>query len=719
MALAALRPSNLPVTGLRPLWKLLLPFLPALATAGEAPRPPSPVLETVEVSATRLRGVPDLDVPASVATVQMDPDGNQPQIEITEMLAGIPGVTALDRQNYAQDTQLSIRGFGARATFGVRGLRLFADGIPASMPDGQGQLSHFSVMGADRLQVMRGPFSALYGNSSGGVVQMWSKPGEAGDPTRLRATYGSYDARSLGAQTLGKAGFLDYNVALSRFQTDGYREHSAARRDSANARLGFDVGERRTLSLVVNYLDLPDAQDPLGLTPADWRADPSQATPVAILFNTRKSVDQLQGGMVFEQGIGDAQTLRAMGYYGSRQVEQFLAIPPAAQANPLNSGGVVDLDSDYYGADLRWNWQGSLGALPAEFTVGLNADRQRQLRRGYENFVGTTLGVKGALRRDELNTVGNFDQFAQLWLQLTDRWSLLAGLRHSEVSFDSDDRYITASNPDDSGSTDYSDFSPVAGIMFRPIPSLRTYVSIGRGFETPTFNELSYRADGGAGLAFDLKPSTGQNYELGVKWRAAAGVALDAALFQADTDDELAVVRNTGGRSSFRNVGSARRRGLETSVYWSITPQWGLDLAYTWLDAEFTSDYQVCVVAGCTVPNVTVPAGSPIPGVPEHQGQLRLNWTPGAWAAALEAVGSSGLVANDIATVSSPGYLLFNAEAGRNWTFGQSQLRVFARLENLLDKTYVGSVIVNEGNGRFFESGPDLTATLGAQWLWN
>jgi iron complex outermembrane receptor protein len=703
----------------RPLWTLLLPCLPAIAAAGEPPRASSQTLDTVEVSATRLRGVADIDVPASVATVQVDPYGNQPQVEVTELLAGIPGVTALDRQNYAQDTQLSIRGFGARATFGVRGLRLYADGIPASMPDGQGQLSHFSVMGADRMQVMRGPFSSLYGNSSGGVVQLWSKPGEAGDPTRVRATWGSFDARSLGAQTLGKVGLLDYNLALSRFETDGYREHSAARRDSANARLGFDVGERRTLSVVLNYMDLPDAQDPLGLTPDDWRADPRQATPVAIQFNTRKSVDQMQGGIVFEQGFGEAQTLRAMGYYGNRKVEQFLAIPPGAQANPLNSGGVVDLDSDYYGADLRWNWQGTFGGLPAELTVGLNADRQRQQRRGYENFVGTTLGVKGALRRDETNTVGNFDQFAQLWLQLSDRWSLLAGVRHSEVSFESDDHYITPGNPDDSGSKDYGDTAPVAGVMFRPIPTLRTYFSIGQGFETPTFNELSYRADGGPGLAFDLEPATSRNYELGIKWRASGSLAVDAAVFRADTDDELAVARNTGGRSSFQNVASARRRGFESSVTWAIAEDWSVDLAYTWLDARFTSDYLVCVTAGCTVPNVLVPAGSRIPGVPEHQGLLRLGWAPGAWSVALEATGVSGLVANDIATVQSPGYLLLNAEAGRNWDIGSSQLRVFTRLDNLLDKKYVGSVIVNEGSGRFFESGPEFAAMIGAQWRWN
>ncbi|MDR2216604.1 MAG: TonB-dependent receptor [Nevskiaceae bacterium] len=700
---------------LRHSWTLLICCLPVLSAAAESD---NSSLDTVEVSATRLRGVPDIDVPASVATVRMSPDDNQPQVEVTELLSGIPGVTALDRQNYAQDTQLSIRGFGARATFGVRGLRLYADGIPASMPDGQGQVSHFSMMGADRIQVMRGPFSALYGNSSGGVVQIWSKPGEEGDPTRLRATYGSFDTWTLGAQTLGKVGLMDYNIALSHFDTGGYRDHSAAERTTGNVRLGFDIGERRSLSLVVNVIDLPDAQDPLGLTVEDWRADPQQATAVAEQFNTRKSVSQTQGGLVFEQGFGEAQTLRLMGYYGNRAVEQFLAIPATAQVNALHSGGNVVLDSDYYGGDARWNWQGTFGSMPAELTVGVNTDRQRQLRRGYENFVGAQLGVRGAIRRNEINTVSNFDQFAQLWLQLTDRWSLLAGARHSKVTFDSDDRYIVGTNPDDSGRKSYSDTAPVAGVMFHPIESLRAYASIGKGFETPTFNELSYRADGGAGLAFDLKPAVSRNYELGVKWRPSSGVAIDAALFQADTDDELAVARNTGGRSSYRNVGAARRRGFETSVNWPLAQHWNAELAYTWLDASFTSNYLICVVAGCTVPDVTVPSGSPIPGVPEHEGLLRVNFTPNAWTLALEATGSAGLVANDNATVASPGYVIFNAEAGRSWEFGNSQLRVFTRLENLLDRKYVGSVIVNEGNSRFFESGPDFSAMIGAQWSW-
>jgi iron complex outermembrane recepter protein len=695
--------------------------LVAMGSTAAEPGAGQEELETIEISAARLRSVNELDVPASISTVKVDPDSNRAQTNVTEMLSGIPGVTALDRQNYAQDTQLSIRGFGARATFGVRGLRMYADGIPATMPDGQGQLSHFSLLGADRIQIMRGPFSALYGNSSGGVVQIWSSPGSDEPSARLRATVGSYGARSVGAQTLGTAGPVDYNLALSRFQTDGYRDHSAARRDSVNARLGFDIGARRELSLVLNYVDIPSAQDALGVTLADWRVNPRQTASVATQFNTRKSVQQMQAGVVFEERFGDGNTLHAMAYGGNREVVQYLAIPQATQTSATHSGGVVDLDSDYRGGDLRWSWEGSLGGRALEFTLGGNFDVQQQLRRGYNNFVGTSLGVRGALRRDETNRIEALDEFAQAWWQLSDRWSVLAGLRHSEVRFRSTDRYIVAGtpgNPDDSGARRYGDTTAVGGLMLRATQSLRLYASVGDGFETPTFNELSYRADGGAGLAFNLLPTASRAYEIGAKWRPVIGLALDAAVFRADTDQELVVARNAGGRSSFRNVDNARREGFEAALKLPLGANWQIEAAYTALQATFRSSFQVCAGVPCITPNVTVGAGSRIPGVPRQQGQLRLSWSPGPWNAALELNGSSDINVNDIGTVRAPGYGIWHAEFGRNWLLGNSVVRGFARLENLLDKTYVGSVIVNEGNSRFIETGSDRTASIGLQWRW-
>jgi len=698
----------------------LLALLACSASAyAQSPDSDPVTLDRIRVQATRLIGVDDFDTPASVNTVELRDNDNGNAVNVSDALGGVPGLLARDRQNYAQDTQLSIRGFGARSTFGVRGVRLFSDGIPASMPDGQGQLSHFNALGGERIEIMRGPFSALYGNSSGGVVQLWSAEGKESDPWRIRATAGSEDAYTLGAQLRGANGDLGYNIAASRFDTQGYRDHSAAQRDSLNARFDFRLDPSRKLTLMLNHIDLPDADDPLGLTRAQYWADPRQATSVATQFDTRKSVRQSHGGLTYEQQVGDAQNWRAMVYAGRRAVEQFLALPVAAQANPLNAGGVIDLDSDYGGADLRWSWRGELTSKLFEFTAGANVDRQDQARRGYENFIGGTLGVKGALRRDESNRVRNVDQFAQAWWRFAPRWSLLAGVRHSEVEFDALDHYVTANNPDDSGSVRYRDTTPVAGLMFAPGEALRVYVSAGRGFETPTFNELGYRADGGAGLAFDLQPAISRNLELGMKWRGEGDARLEAALFRADTDDELAVVRNVGGRSSFRNVGRARRQGFETSFETALSDRWRLQLAYTWLDATFRSAYLVCTGAGCTVPATPVAAGSRIPGVARQQFFGRLQWRWSAWSAAAEAEGVSEVVVNDMASESAPGYFLLHLEAAREWSFSAGGLRAFARIDNALDRNYIGSVIVNEGNGRFYEPGPGRTFLVGAQWKWS
>jgi iron complex outermembrane receptor protein len=671
-------------------------------------------LDAVEVQATRVRGVQPFDLPASVTVVGTS--ANRPGVQISEMTQTIPGLVARDRQNYAQDTQLSLRGFGARSTFGVRGVRLYADGIPASMPDGQGQASHFNLLGGDRIEVLRGPFSALYGNSSGGVMQLWSEEGTEDTQFRAEASAGPDNAWNAGARVLGKQGPVGYNLSVSRFETDGVRAHSAARRDSANLKLGIDLGAGGRLDLVGNFLDMPEAQDPLGLTWAQVQADPTQATPQADTFNTRKSVRQSQAGAVWTKNLTEAQQLRVMAYGGQREVIQYLAIPAATQGNPLHAGGVIDLDSHYGGADARWSWNGALAGKPFDITIGGNVDRQRQHRTGYENFVGSTLGVRGNLRRNERNEVENADGFAQAYWKFAPRWSVLAGLRYSTVEFTSRDHYIVGRNPDDSGSARYHDTTPVAGLVFAPNDALRFHVSAGRGFETPTYNELGYRADGGAGLAFDLQPAISRNVELGMKWRAQAGHTLEAALFRADTDDELAVATNSGGRSTYRNVGQARRQGAEVATHLALAQDWTLDAAYTWIDATFRSDFLACSGTPCTVPSTPIAAGTRIPGIPEQQLFARLQWQHGAWSAAVEGLGMSSVTVNDNGSEDAPGYGLMNLELAHTWRFGGSSLRAWTRLENVFDRTYIGSVIVNDGNGRYYEPGPDRGLWVGLRF---
>lgn len=674
----------------------------------QAPAASPTTLDAVVVEATRLRTVPAFDTPASTATIDLEGERSTADADVSEALRGVPGLLARDRQNLAQDTQLSIRGFGARATFGVRGLRLYADGIPASMPDGQGQLSHFSLAGAERIEVLRGPFSALHGNSSGGVVSIHSADGQAGDPWRLRATVGNDGTWTGAARLLGGNDVVGYNLSLSRLDTDGWRDHSAARRDVANLKLGFELGERRRLDLVLNHVDIPEARDPLGLTAQQMREDPRQAVANAYVYDTRKSVRQSQAGAVFEQGFGQAQALRLSAWGGDREVTQVLPIPPAPQRNPLHSGGVIDLDNRYAGYDARWSWSGALAGRPLELAAGLSGERQRQHRRGFENFVGESLGVRGTLRRDERNEVESDDLYAQAWWRFAPRWSLLLGARRSEATFTSRDHYVTAGNPDDSGRVDYAETSPVAGITFAPSEHLRIYASAGRGFETPTFNELSYRADGGAGLAFGLHPAVSDNLELGMKWRTPAGALLEAALFRADTDDEIAVAANVAGRSSYRNAGSARRQGVELSWWQPLGEAWDLQLAATQLEAEFRSG---------AADTGAIAAGRRIPGVPERHAFARLQWNDGgAWSAALEAEAMGDVMVNDAGTGSAAGYGLLHVEASRRWPTAAGPLRVFARVDNLLDRDHVGSVIVNEGNGRFYEPGSGRTWLLGLEW---
>ncbi|MCX7034322.1 MAG: TonB-dependent receptor, partial [Arenimonas sp.] len=468
---------------------LLAPWL-ADAQDGASAAQGTAVLEPVNVTATR-REASVFDTPAAVSVRAM-PEAS-PGLNLSEALQGIPGLLVRDRQNYAQDTQLSIRGFGTRASFGIRGLRVYVDDIPATQPDGQSQLSHANLASAQRVEVLRGPFSALYGNSSGGVVQVFSGDGEAPGEAVFGAAAGEGGDWRVSAGL--RSAWRDVGVVagLSTLRAEGFRPQSAAERRSFNARLHWPLaGGGTTQSLVLNHFDSPLAQDPLGLSRAQFDADPFQTTPQAIAFDTRKRVRQSQMGWTGQQARSGGVTLRALAYAGTRAIEQYLAIPVAVQANPLNSGGVVGLDSDFGGGELRVSGDATLAGRALAWTAGAGWEGLGQQRRGYENFVGSQLGVRGALRRDERNRVASFDQFAQADWRLAEHWSLLAGLRHSRVRFDSDDRYVTAGNPDDSGAASFSRWTPVAALQWRASPHLNLHASVGSGFETPTLVEMAY-----------------------------------------------------------------------------------------------------------------------------------------------------------------------------------------------------------------------------------
>ncbi len=655
--------------------------------------------DAVVVTATRAPQ-PSLQVPASVDRIPGEEirEGRS-QVNLSESLGRVPGIVVQNRQNYAQDLQISSRGFGARSTFGVRGIRLIADGIPATMPDGQGQAATFSLSSAERIEVLRGPFSSLYGNASGGVISIETRDGPQTPTGEAALTLGSYDSWRAGLLFGGQWGALNAIGDLSRFKTDGYRDHSAATRDHLNAKLRYRLNSDTALTLVANSLRQPDTEDPLGLDRAMFEADPRQVHPNALLFNTRKTVNQDQLGTTLSHRLGQGR-LEATLYGGERFVEQFLAIPLFVQnASPTHSGGVVNLDRGYGGGALRY----STDLAAVKLSVGIEHERMDERRKGFNN----ENGVAGVLRRDEDNEVTSTDVYAQAEWRFTERWSLHGGVRHSRVRFTSDDHFIAAGNPDDSGARSFRATTPVAGLLYRASPTLSLYGNLGRGFETPTFVELAYRSGGLTGLNLDLDASRSRHAELGAKAIVASLLRINAALFDIATEKEIVVEQNTGGRATFKNAGHTDRNGVELGVETLFGGAFEARLAYTYLKAVFRESF----ASGA----VSVPAGSLLPGVPRSQLYGELRYRRESFYAQLEALRRSRVAVNDQNSEFADGFSVLNAVAGLAQEAGRWRLTEFVRIDNLADRNYAGSVIVNDGNGRYYEPSPRRNMTVGIQ----
>ncbi|HBQ5546870.1 TonB-dependent receptor PqqU [Klebsiella pneumoniae] len=685
---------------------LLLPLIAAAQAADE---------QTMVVTAAPTT-VSELDTPAAVSVVNGDEMRQAaPRVNLSESLGAVPGLQVQNRQNYAQDLQLSIRGFGSRSTYGVRGLRIYVDGIPATMPDGQGQTSNIDIGSVDTIEVLRGPFSALYGNSSGGVINVTSQTGTQPPTVEASSYYGSFGTWHYGMKATGavgdgsRAGDVDYTVSTNRFTTHGYRDHSGARKNLANARLGVRINDVSKQTLLLNSVDIK-ANDAGGLTADEWRDNPRQS-PRGDQYNTRKNTRQTQAGLRYERQLSAQDDLSVMMYAGERETTQFQSIPRAPQLKPSHAGGVIDLTRHYQGIDTRLTHRGEL-LVPVTLTAGLDYENMSERRKGYENFVmvngAPQYGEQGALRRNERNLMWNVDPYLQTQWQLTDKLSLDAGVRYSSVWFDSNDYYITPGNGDDSGDASYHKWLPAGSLKYALTDAWNVYLSAGRGFETPTINELSYRSDNQSGLNFGLKPSTNDTVEIGSKTRIGNGL-FTAALFQTNTDNEIVVDSSSGGRTSYKNAGKTRRQGMELGLDQQFGESWRLKAAWTWLDATYRTN--VCDDASCN--------GNRIPGIARNMGYASFGYQPEqGWYAGSDIRYMSDIMANDENTAKAPSWTVVGLTTGYKWSYGRMDMDLFGRIDNLFDREYVGSVIVNESNGRYYEPAPGRNYGIGLNLAW-
>ncbi len=681
--------------------RLCIAVLCALATTCANAVDNEKTLDAVVISGSWVEVSP-FDVPYSVDGVRLDSnDGLGMRVNVSEVLGSVPGVVVQNRQNYAQDLQISVRGFGARAAFGVRGVKLISDGIPATNPDGQGQAATFNLDTAERIEVLRGPFATVYGNHAGGVIQLFSRDGKGAPRMRGSVYAGENGTYKLGVGAEGENNGIGFVLDTSRFETDGERHYSAARRDQSFAKITLAPDEDSKLTLLVNSLHQPDTEDPLGITWATYQRDENDVEPIALQYRTRKSIDHLQGGASYERRFGEDR-LQVQAYAGERKVIQYQSIPKAAQSSPIQAGGIIDFDRNFHGLGLRWIAQRDIGAGKLTLTTGVDYDSAEDDRQGYQNFIGNELGVKGALRRDEINTVTSTDPYIQANWRLND-WDWSLGVRHSNVRFKVKDHYIVGANGDDSGSGRYRKTTPAVGVLWRATPLLNLYVSLGTGFETPTLGEIAYSPTGGFNLG--LEPSTSRQFEVGLKAYVGENTRVNLAAFQINTDDEIVVAGASGGRSFYTNAGKTLRQGFELALETELTRSVSARAALTVMRATYDEAF------------ADVPKDNDIPGVPQVSAWGELAWKPVAGlTTAMEAVYRSEVEVNDANTdKAAPAYTLFNLrlvteqESGP-WTFSQT-----VRLDNVFDRKHISSVIIGDRNGRYYEPGPGRNVYAGVQ----
>lgn len=679
-------------------------------------------LSPIVVTATR-QEQNSFDLPIAIDVVEKKniQDG-QLQMNLSESLIRVPGITAQSRTQQAQDPQISSRGFGARSSFGVRGIRVYVDGIPLTMPDGQGQPGVVDLSAIKSIEVMRGPFSSLYGNSSGGVIQMFTEDAPVKPIVGATTMFGSYNTKRNVMEAAGQLEGLEYMLNISNFESDGYRANSSSNKQMATAKFKFNLNEDTKVTTLVNWFD-QEAQDPLGLDRARAfsSATRDKVVPAALFANTSVKRDHTQIGFNIEHALNAQNKISFIPYVGTRKNAQILTTSATATTLLTTNARLSQIDREFYGADLRWDNQGKLGALPYQVSLGLNYGKSTDNRR--DTNVLSLGKPASALNRLENNISTNFDQYLQGKLSLTPNVDLNAGVRHTKVQLDVQDNFITGtgSNGNNSGSVEYQKTTPVIGAIWKLTEALNLYANFGKGFETPTFVEAAFD-NVTSGVAskpnLSLKAAESRNIELGAKAFITDNIRTNLTVFRIDTDNEIVTRQTVSGRSSYQNAGGTKRTGAEASIDANLEHNFTAFASYTLLNAKFEDPFATVIDAAGTIG--TVNAGNRIPGTYKSQiyGELAWKYPALNFFSALEGRHNSEVYVNDINSDKAPSYTIFNIRAGFEQNLTQWRFKEYIRIENITDKDYIGSVRVNDGNRLFFEpaAGRNYLLGLSAQY---
>ncbi len=680
--------------------------------------------EPVIVTATRTRK-PALKTPYAINQLNRhEIREGEKLISLETALQPIPGLFVNNRQNFALGDRISMRGIGARASFGVRGIKIIVDGIPLTMPDGQTQLSNLDLASAGEIEVLRGPSASLYGNGAGGLIRIQTET--ATDRTftfEPQLTTGSNGLLRLQGKISGSLGFHNYLLNVNHVQSDGYRGHSAAKFWKLNGVGRHNLSKKMHLTTVINYYNAPYLLNPSSLTKTDALKNPTKSRFFVRQQGAGEQIDQVQGGITFRYTPGKQQEFKVTAYAITRNL-----------LNPI-PGRIIELDRTAVGLRTSWHRQDSLGNFPLEWTIGTDIEIQNDNRSEYENMgipsdklqnlegeaILNAIQYGRSLLQQEENVLGIGPFIHTDWL-LHPKWRLTLGGRFDSYRFKINDQF-REDGSDDSGTITMQQFSPMAGLVFEISSNRFWYLNFTTAFQTPTTTELSNRPDGSGGLNPNLQPVDIISYELGVKriipdWE----IQYQAAVYFMQLNDMLIPFQSSEAEQEeifYRNAGRSQNTGAELFLNWSPSRHLDIDLSYTHMDFKF-EDYQVLHTQNNQHEFINL-TGNQIPGVPKQRFYMGIKYSHISEAfVKIQFNWVDEYFANDFngpppdndkpqSNYINDAYSTIDIRLGKYWHLSNTGIKFFLGVDNLLDERYNSSIIPNAFGARFFEPAPGQT----------
>jgi iron complex outermembrane recepter protein len=640
------------------------------------------VLPEVEVKVGKLIG----SVPYSISTLTVAPSMHQAS-SINEYLSSFAGIFTWSAINYAQDTRLSSRGFGARSAFGIRGVKIITDDLPDSSPDGQAQMDNIDFASLSKIELLRGPQSGMYGNNSGGVLNIYTV--DLDKPSGMSAAYshGSYGFRQLRLAANYNRNRLKASIGYNRTNVDGFREWSAFENNVYNGLLRYDIDKRQSIKTVLNFVNSPFANDPGGLKQEELAVSRVNARPANLLYNAGESVTQSKIGLIYNVKWDNGNKFVAKSYYVNRTFENKL---------PFEANGIVTIDRQLFGASLDFMTNFVFLKKHFKSQIGLEYDDQNDLRRQYNNVSN----ARGDLGFDQKELFKSKAVYAITNIKLHNKWYINANVRYDVISTIANDFYL--SNGDQSGMKNIGNVNYAFSIDHL----LSQYIRIGliksTGFESPTLNELSNNPNGLGGFNIDLRPMLSDNTELNVKINSNNRWSGQVSFFHIRSKNEIIgyELPNQNGRSYYRNAGDTKRNGIEVEGHFIFSQYVSSDFSYTFSDFKYGDylDYD----------------GNALPGLPKHVAYLSLRIKPTKPVDFIfENKYSNQLFLNDKNTDKTDGFVESNVRIKWNLRIKKVTLNFFGGVNNVFDQSYFSNIRINAAANRYFEAAPPLNGYFG------